>query len=138
MREKGLSYILAVLLILGITVVAASLYALLARSQLSLILSTGRGDIDKVLEKVEVVHAIKTGPSTVDVLLYNYGDIPTCVVEAYYLAGGLQATPPCSIIQPHQTQLITLNFGGTLPSQDFSIVLITQNRNIISAEVVVP
>lgn len=138
MKKSGLSYILAVLLVLGVTVVAASIYALLVQGQLSVILSTRRGDIDRVLEKVEIVHAVKTSSSTVDVLLYNYGDIPTCIVEAYYLDGGLQASPSCSLIQPHQTQLLTLNFGGSLPNQDFKIILITQNNNILSAEVTVP
>ena len=111
---------------------------MIAQGQLSIFLSASRSDVDKVLEKIEVVHAIKSGGNKVKVVIYNYGSIPTCIVEAHYIEGALKATPTCNIIQPLTMATIELTFGGSLPNDDFYIILITKNYNIVSAEVVVP
>ena len=129
MAERGLSYIVGVLLVLGITIAAVAVYTTVTGFQSQIVLSLSQLDIRRVGESLVVVEYHRP---TGTLVIYNNGLVATCFVEIYVVGMGSPAysNPSCTPIPPQQVATITL--GLINPPQKFTIIARTITNKILT------
>lgn len=137
MRKQafGLSYVLAVLIVLAISVAAAAIYASISQHGLQIMLNIGAEYVDKVSEKLSVIHAEKTGSSEITLVVYNYGSIPICIKQVLVVGGG-DVNIPASNCKVNPLTIKTFQLTvSPIPTVNnrFKLVIITDRNNVITA-----
>ncbi|MEM0350128.1 MAG: hypothetical protein QW074_06130 [Candidatus Caldarchaeum sp.] len=128
MRSKGLSYIVGVLLILGVTLAAVGVYTAVASQQSNILMQFNILDIRRAGESLVVVEYHRASGQLV---LYNNGQVPTCLVEVVAVGvGAVYSNPSCSLIDPLRTDTISL--GLVSPPQKITLVARTINNKILT------
>ncbi|GBC69545.1 hypothetical protein HRbin01_01244 [archaeon HR01] len=128
MGSKGLSYIVGVLLVLSITVAAVGIYTVVASQQSNILSSLTALDIYRTRENLVVVQYHRASGQLV---LYNNGQVPTCLVEVVAVGvGTVYSNPSCNLIDPLKTDTITLTL--TSPPPKITLVARTINNKILT------
>ncbi|MCS6783925.1 MAG: hypothetical protein RMI43_01860 [Candidatus Caldarchaeum sp.] len=128
MNSRGISYLLAVLIVLAITLVAIVVFSSAVGFQTQTLAVFSEVEIRKVGESLVIAEFHR--PSSTFVV-YNNGLVPTCFVEMTLVGGpSFYNNPSCTPIQPGQHQIIPT--GLVNPPQKFTVLARTINNKIIT------
>lgn len=108
MHRSGVSYIIGLLIILGVTLAAVVIYSSIVGFQARTIQASSAIDVRRTGESLVVVLAHRNG----QIVVYNNGIIPTCVAAITLVETGATTTfPSCVNVNPQQ--YATINFLAT-------------------------
>jgi len=124
---KGLSYVIGVLLVLGITVAAVGFYTVAVSYQGNVVSGFLALDLVRSGESLVVAHY---QPSTGELVLYNNGRVATCFVEVVAAGvGTVYSDPACTPIAPLSYYSIKLS---PAPPAKTIIIARTLNNKILT------
>ncbi|MEM2133163.1 MAG: hypothetical protein QW173_07950 [Candidatus Caldarchaeum sp.] len=129
MACSGLSYIVGVLLVLGITLGAVAVFTAVAGFQSGVLSSLAALDVRRAGESMVVAEFNRY---TSDLILYNNGQVPTCILEIRIVGepSPVYSVPTCTPIPPQQ--YTTINLGLVSPPQRFTLIARTINNKILT------
>ena len=132
--RRGVSYVVGVLVVLGVTLAAAVLFTQVLGFQSGVLGGFHTLDVRRLGESLVPVEGISKGGK---IVLYNNGLMPTCFVEVEVMRGGSvykYSTPSCSPVPPRQLSEVAI--GGNIPSGEYVAVARTLNNRVVTFRVV--
>ena len=130
--RKGLSYVVGVLLVLGVTLGAVVVFTQVLGFQAGVLTSLQALDVRRLGESLVPVEGVSIGGK---IILYNNGLIPTCVLELRVVGTTYgYSVASCSPVQPRQTDVVSL--GATISPGEYVVIARTLHNKIVTFRVV--
>jgi len=130
-NRKGLSYVVGVLLVLGVTLGAVVVFTQILSFQSGVLTSLQALDVRRLGESLVPVEGISIGGK---IILYNNGQIPTCFLELRVVGTSYgYSASSCTDIPPRQTGVVSL--GATVPPGEYVVIARTLNNKIVTFRV---
>jgi hypothetical protein len=134
--RKGLSYVVGVLLVLGVTLGAVVVFTQVLGFQAGVLTSLQALDVRRLGESLVPVEGVSVGGK---IILYNNGLIPTCFLELRVVDPPVDPTygysvASCSPVQPRQIDVVSL--GATISPGEYVVIARTLHNKIVTFRVV--
>jgi hypothetical protein len=130
--RKGLSYVVGVLLVLGVTLGAVVVFTQVLGFQAGVLTSLQALDVRRLGESLVPVEGVSIGGK---IILYNNGLIPTCFLELRVVDPPYgYSVASCSPVQPRQTDVVSL--GATISPGEYVVIARTLHNKIVTFRVV--
>jgi hypothetical protein len=130
--RKGLSYVVGVLLVLGVTLGAVVVFTQVLGFQAGVLTSLQALDVRRLGESLVPVEGVSVGGK---IILYNNGLIPTCFLELRVVGTTYgYSVASCSPVQPRQTDVVSL--GATISPGEYVVIARTLHNKIVTFRVV--
>ena len=131
-NRKGLSYVVGVLLVLGVTLGAVVVFTQVLGFQAGVLTSLQALDVRRLGESLVPVEGVSVGGN---IVLYNNGLIPTCFLELRVVGTTYgYSVASCSPVQPRQTDVVSL--GATISPGEYVVIARTLHNKIVTFRVV--
>jgi hypothetical protein len=131
LSRKGLSYVVGVLLVLGVTLGAVVAFSQILSFQSSVLISLQALDVRRLGESLVPIEGISIDGK---IILYNNGQIPTCFLELRVVGTNYgYSASSCTAIPPRQTGVVSL--GATIPRGEYVVIARTLNNKIVTFRV---
>jgi hypothetical protein len=131
-NRKGLSYVVGVLLVLGVTLGAVVVFTQVLGYQAGVLTSLQALDVRRLGESLVPVEGVSTGGK---IILYNNGLIPTCFLELRVVGTTYgYSVASCSPVQPRQIDVVSL--GATISPGEYVVIARTLHNKIVTFRVV--
>jgi hypothetical protein len=131
-NRKGLSYVVGVLLVLGVTLGAVVVFTQVLGFQAGVLTSLQALDVRRLGESLVPVEGVSVGGK---IILYNNGLIPTCFLELRVVGTPYgYSVASCSPVQPRQTDVVSL--GATISPGEYVVIARTLHNKIVTFRVV--
>ncbi len=132
--SRGLSYIVGVLLVLGVTLAAVVVFTQAAGFQFGVLNQFAALDVRRAGESLVVAEAHGSGV----IIFYNNGVLPVCVAEVHVVQlGSGVVINPCLEINPRDYASYPLLASGW-PTGEYTLLVRTSSGKIFSFHVFVP
>ena len=113
-KKRGLSPVIATVLLVALVLVLASIIFIWARSFISEQIEKNGKSVDQVCDEVDFdVEAFPSDGSTIDVRIVNRGNVAISEIDVEQITGGSSST---------KTYSVGVDAGETLPSKEIPIV----------------
>jgi hypothetical protein len=130
--RKGLSYVVGVLLVLGVTLGAVVVFTQVLGFQAGVLTSLQALDVRRLGESLVPVEGVSIGGK---IILYNNGLIPTCFLELRVVDPPYgYSVASCSPVPPRQTDVVSL--GATISPGEYVVIARTLHNKIVTFRVV--
>jgi hypothetical protein len=134
--NRGLSYVVGVLLVLGVTLGAVVVFTQVLGFQAGVLTSLQALDVRRLGESLVPVEGVSVGGK---IILYNNGLIPTCFLELRVVDPPVDPTygysvASCSPVQPRQIDVVSL--GATISPGEYVVIARTLHNKIVTFRVV--
>jgi hypothetical protein len=131
-NRKGLSYVVGVLLVLGVTLGAVVFFTQVLGFQAGVLTSLQALDVRRLGESLVPVEGVSVGGN---IVLYNNGLIPTCFLELRVVGTPYgYSVASCSPVQPRQIEVVSL--GATISPGEYVVIARTLHNKIVTFRVV--
>jgi hypothetical protein len=131
-NRKGLSYVVGVLLVLGVTLGAVVFFTQVLGFQAGVLTSLQALDVRRLGESLVPVEGVSVGGN---IVLYNNGLIPTCFLELRVVGTPYgYSVASCSPVQPRQIDVVSL--GATISPGEYVVIARTLHNKIVTFRVV--
>jgi hypothetical protein len=131
-NRKGLSYVVGVLLVLGVTLGAVVVFTQVLGFQAGVLTSLQALDVRRLGESLVPVEGVSVGGN---IVLYNNGLIPTCFLELRVVGTPYgYSVASCSPVQPRQIDVVSL--GATISPGEYVVIARTLHNKIVTFRVV--
>jgi hypothetical protein len=131
-NRKGLSYVVGVLLVLGVTLGAVVVFTQVLGFQAGVLASLQALDVRRLGESLVPVEGVSVGGN---IVLYNNGLIPTCFIELRVVGTPYgYSVASCSPVQPRQIDVVSL--GATISPGEYVVIARTLHNKIVTFRVV--
>jgi hypothetical protein len=139
-NRKGLSYVVGVLLVLGVTLGAVVVFTQVLGFQAGVSTSLQALDVRRLGESIVPVEGIRLAG---DIIVYNNGLIPTCflevrVVGTTYSYSVTNCNPvTMDVVPPRQYGVVNLyDIGPPIPPGEYVVIARTLHNKIVTFSVV--
>jgi hypothetical protein len=130
--RKGLSYVVGVLLVLGVTLGAVVVFTQVLGFQAGVLTSLQALDVRRLGESLVPVEGVSRDGK---IILYNNGLIPTCFLELRVVDPPYgYSVASCSPVQPRQIDVVSL--GATISPGEYVVIARTLHNKIVTFRVV--
>jgi flagellin-like protein len=130
--NKGLSYVVGVLMVLAVTLAAVVVLGQVLGFQSGVLAGLQALDVRRLGESLVPVEGVSVGGK---IILYNNGLIPTCFLELRVVGTPYgYSVASCSPIPPRQTDVVSL--GATIPPGEYVVIARTLHNKIVTFRVV--
>jgi flagellin-like protein len=130
--NKGLSYVVGVLMVLAVTLAAVVVLGQVLGFQSGVLTSLQALDVRRLGESLVPVEGVSVGGK---IILYNNGLIPTCFLELRVVGTPYgYSVASCSPVPPRQTGVVSL--GATISSGEYVVIARTLHNKIVTFRVV--
>jgi hypothetical protein len=130
--NRGLSYVVGVLLVLGVTLGAVVVFTQVLGFQADVLTSLQALDVRRLGESLVPVEGVSVGGN---IVLYNNGLIPTCFLELRVVGTTYgYSVASCSPVQPRQIDVVSL--GATISPGEYVVIARTLHNKIVTFRVV--
>jgi flagellin-like protein len=130
-EERGLSYVVGVLVVLAVTLAAVVAFSQILSFQAGVLTSLQALDVRRLGESLVPVEGISIDGK---IILYNNGQIPTCFLELRVVGTSYgYSASSCTAIPPRQTGVVSL--GVTIPRGEYVVITRTLNNKIVTFRV---
>jgi flagellin-like protein len=130
--NKGLSYVVGVLMVLAVTLAAVVVLGQVLGFQSGVLAGLQALDVRRLGESLVPVEGISVGGK---IILYNNGLIPTCFLELRVVGTPYgYSVASCSPVPPRQTDVVSL--GATIPPGEYVVIARTLHNKIVTFRVV--
>jgi hypothetical protein len=131
-NRKGLSYVVGVLLVLGVTLGAVVVFTQVLGFQAGVLTSLQALDVRRLGESLVPVEGVSVGGN---IVLYNNGLIPTCFLELRVVGTPYgYSVASCSPVPPRQIDVVSL--GATISPGEYVVIARTLHNKIVTFRVV--
>jgi len=132
LNRAGLSYVVGVLMVLGITLAAVAIFTQVLGFQSGVLASLQALDVRRLGESLVPVEGISRAG---DIVVYNNGLVPTCFLEVRVIGTTYgYSVASCDPVNPRQTGVV--NIGTPVPHGEYVVLARTLHNKIVTFRVV--
>jgi flagellin-like protein len=138
--NKGLSYVVGVLMVLAVTLAAVVVFSQVLGFQAGVLKSLQALDVRRLGESLVLVEGIRLAG---DIIVYNNGLIPTCFLEVRVVGTtyGYSVTNcnpvTMDVVPPRQYGVVNLyDIGPPIPPGEYVVIARTLHNKIVTFRVV--
>jgi flagellin-like protein len=138
--NKGLSYVVGVLMVLAVTLAAVVVFSQVLGFQAGVLKSLQALDVRRLGESLVLVEGIRLAG---DIIVYNNGLIPTCFLEVRVVGTtyGYSVTNcnpvTMDVVPPRQYGVVNLyDIGPPIPAGEYVVIARTLHNKIVTFRVV--
>ena len=139
-EERGLSYVVGVLIVLAVTLAAVVAFSQILSFQSGVLTSLQALDVRRLGESLVPVEGIRLAG---DIIVYNNGLIPTCFLEVRVVGTtyGYSVTNcnpvTMDVVPPRQYGVVNLyDIGPPIPPGEYVVIARTLHNKIVTLRVV--